>query len=202
MSTFNVSLNCPVTIIIIKVLYVLRSRSVSKVGRQCWSRKAYKTLFEGAPWPTYALHKRGVLKPKDDKWWPDDGGGLEQKMIRIYHPSIQCLCVQSFNLPGVNIFQWWIFFRGEYFPGVNFFRGEYFSEVHVHWPFCFIWVSYSSYSSYLTWFPHLDLVVEVFLPWGLIKGSLASEPTGQLFQMQVPQTFLKETPHGKYVPWW
>ena len=67
------------------------------------------------------------------------GGGVEQKMTRIYHPSIQCLCAQSFNLPGVNIFQWWLFFRGEYFSGVNifqgwiFFREEYFSGVVVEY---------------------------------------------------------------------
>ena len=38
---------------------------------------------------------------------------------------------------GVNIFQWWIFFRDEYFPGENIFqrwifiRGEYFSGLNI-----------------------------------------------------------------------
>ena len=70
-----------------------------------------------------------------------------------YHPSIQCLCVQSFNLPGVNTFQWWIFFRGEYFSGVNlfqgwiFFRGESFSGVNIFQEWIFsgvnIWFSHN-----------------------------------------------------------
>ena len=68
----------------------------------------------------------------------------EQKMTRIYHPSIQCLCVQSFNLPGVNIFQWWIFFIGEYFSVVNIFQGwiffkeKYFSGVNIFQ----VWISF------------------------------------------------------------
>ena len=69
----------------------------------------------------------GGGKPKDDEWWQmmtGGRGGVERKMTRIYHPNIQCLCVQSFNLPGVNIFQCWIFFRGEYFSGVKFFKGS------------------------------------------------------------------------------
>ena len=38
---------------------------------------------------------------------------------------------------GVNIFQEGIFFKGEYYAGVNIFQGEYFSEVNIlqGWPF-------------------------------------------------------------------
>ena len=59
--------------------------------------------------------------------------------MNIFHG---CICSMSeyfswVNISQVNIFQGWIFFRGEYFSGMNIFqgcifsRGEYFSEVNI-----------------------------------------------------------------------
>ena len=107
----------------------------------------YLLALRGCSQMTSSPEGEGGGKPKDDEWWQmmtGGRGGVEQKMTRIYHPSIQCLCAQSFNLPGVNIFQWWLFFRGEYFSGVNifqgwiFFREEYFSGVDIFQ----VWISF------------------------------------------------------------
>ena len=60
------------------------------------------------------------------------GGGGRARMTRIYHPTIQCLCVQWLNfshLTGVNIFSGEYFSGGNIFQGWIFFSGESFSGV-------------------------------------------------------------------------
>ena len=102
-----------------------------------WSCNTYllistrNRLVRGCSQMTSSPEGEGGGKPKDDEWWQmmtGGRGGVEQKMTRIYHPSIQCLCAQSFNLPGVNIFQWWIFVWGVYFRVESFFRGQIFFQ--------------------------------------------------------------------------